>query len=128
MDPSKRHAARMDAERLRAVEKSGLFGGTPEERLDQLTRLAAESLGAAAAFVSIVGADADYYKSCFGFPEDLEKSRTLSGETFCHFTLVAGGVLAIEDARTHPTFSQVPTVQSLGVIAYLGVPIRSEDG
>lgn len=127
MNFNDRHRLRTDPDRLRAVADSGLVGTPPEERFDQLTRLAAESLGVPASFVSIVGAESDYYKSCVGFPESLEKARELCGDTFCHFTLIAGGVLAVDDARTHPIFSTIPTVQSLGVAAYLGVPIRKDN-
>lgn len=123
MNFDKRHDLRTDPARLRAVSQSGLIGSPPDARLDELCTLAAEALKVPASFVSIVGAESDYYKSCVGFPEDLASCRELRGDTFCHFTLAAGGVLAVEDARTHPVLSHVPTVKSLGVVAYLGVPI-----
>jgi DNA-directed RNA polymerase specialized sigma24 family protein len=123
-----RNDARRDPRRLAAVAETRLLGTVPEERFDRLTRVAASALNVPAAFLSIVGRDSDFYKSAVGMPEPLASERSMRGETFCHFALVSDGVLAIEDARTHPVLSQVATVRTLGVVAYLGVPLRSRSG
>lgn len=128
MDFSRRHEARLDTRRLAAVAETELVGTAPEERFDRLTRLAAHTLGVPVTFLSLVDHDSDFYKSAHGLPEPLATTRALGGETFCHFTLVSDGVLVVEDARSHPLLSQVPTVESLGVVAYLGVPLLSADG
>ncbi|MDP9194466.1 MAG: LuxR C-terminal-related transcriptional regulator [Acidobacteriota bacterium] len=114
--------------RLAAVRKTNLLDTPPEECFDRLTRLAAETLGVHAAFLSLVDERSDFYKSCFGFGEPIETTRRLSGETFCHHALIVEGLLIIDDAREHPTYASVPTVKSLGVVAYLGVPLHSAEG
>jgi len=118
---------RKDPARIDAVARVRLQQ-VSDERFDRLSRIALEVVGADAAFVSLVDEDADHYIGAAGFPEPLASTRRLEGETFCHFTLVSDGVLLIEDARVHPVLSKVPTVQSLGVVAYAGVPLRASDG
>ncbi len=51
------------AVRLAAVQHSRLLDSPPEEAFDSLSRLAARLLGAPAAFLSVVDADRDFYKS-----------------------------------------------------------------
>lgn len=120
--------AARDPMRVAAVRKTNLLDTPPEECLDRLTKLAVEKLGVHAAFVSVIDENTAFFKSCFGFGEPLRTTRTLDGETFCHHTLVSDGLLIIDDARAHPSYANVPTVRSLGVVAYLGVPLHSADG
>lgn len=121
-------STKADPGRLAAVRATGLLHTEPEERFDRLTRRAARTLKAPAAFVSLVSEDADFYKSSYGFSEPLASSRVLTGPTFCHYALLAGGILALDDARKYEGFRDVPTIHSLGVIAYVGIPLISSDG
>lgn len=63
-----------------------------------------------------------------GFSGALAEEREIRGTTFCHFGLVSGGPVVIDDTRADPVHRAVPTVQSLGVAAYLGIPIKAADG
>ena len=110
--------------RLAAVERSGLLGSAAEESFDGLTELAARLLKVSASFISIVGADQDFYKSQTGFPAALAQERKLDGRTFCHYTLGGDGALVIEDTHSNPVWKAVPTVETLGVRAYVGVPLK----
>jgi PAS domain S-box-containing protein len=115
-------------ERLAAVRATGLLDTPAEPEFDRLTRLAAKLTGAPVTFVSLVAEDRDFYKSCFGFPEPLASERQLTGTTFCHFALVSKGPLVIENALDHPIYRDVPTVHTLGVRAYLGIPLVTHTG
>ncbi|HXI11920.1 MAG TPA: GAF domain-containing protein [Thermoanaerobaculia bacterium] len=115
-------------ERLEAVEATGLLDSPMEESFDRLTRLAAKLIGAPVTFVSVVAAGRDFYKSCFGFPEPLATVRELKGTTFCHYALMSKGPLIIENTLDNPIYRNVPTVESLGVRAYLGVPLIDDSG
>jgi PAS domain S-box-containing protein len=115
-------------ERLAAVRETGLLDTPAEPEFDRLTRLAAKLTGAPVTFVSLVSEDRDFYKSCFGFPEPLAAERQLTGTTFCHFALVSKGPLVIENAIDHPVYRDVPTVHTLGVRAYLGIPLVTRTG
>lgn len=117
-----------DPERVRAVRALGLLDTPPEEVFDRMTRLAATIMGVPASFISLVDADRDFYKSHTGMPEPLATERELRGRTFCHFTLRSGQPLALDDVAEMPVYQDVPTVRTLGVRAYLGVPMRTAGG
>lgn len=119
-------AALNDARRLQAVHDSRLLDSPPEAVFDSLTALAASLLGVPVAFVSVMAADRDFYKSQHGFCGELAETRELSGRTFCHHTLLRDAPLVIEDTLLDPVFAAVPTVQTLGVRAYAGVPLRRQ--
>ena len=121
-------AAVRDAERLDALRATGLLDSEVEEEFDRLTRLASKLLRAPATFFSLIDADRDFYKSCFGFAEPLASERQMTGVTFCHYSLVSEGALVIPDTKADPLYANVPTVASLGVAAYIGVPVREPGG
>lgn len=95
-----------------------------EESFDSLTLLAARLLKVPASFISIVGADHDFYKSHVGFPVQLAQARQQPGRTFCHYSLADDEALVIDDTHGDPTWKAVPTVETLGVRAYAGVPLK----
>lgn len=110
-------------ERLAAVHETGLLDSEAEDVFDRLTRLAVRLTKVPAAFISLVDADRDFYKSAHGFGEPLASSRELTGATFCHFAIQSSSPLVIPDTAADPVYREVPTVTSLGVAAYVGVPI-----
>lgn len=111
-------------DRLAAVQRSGLLDSAPEEAFDALTRLAALLLNAPASFVSIVDAERDFYKSQVGFPDALASQGQIAGRTFCHHLLAQAEPLVIDDTHEDPVWHAVPTVGSLGIRAYVGVPLQ----
>jgi signal transduction histidine kinase len=117
-----------DRQRLEAVLQTGLLDTPPEESFDRLTRLAAKLIGVPSTFISLVDQTRDFYKSCFGFGEPLASVRQLEGGTFCHHAIVSSAPLIIDDTMADPVFREVPTVQSLGVRAYAGIPLITDDG
>jgi signal transduction histidine kinase len=117
-----------DRFRLAAVLQSGLLDTPPEESFDRLTRLAAKLIGVPTTFISLVDQGRDFYKSCFGFGEPLTSTRQIEGRTFCHHAIVSAGPLVIDDTMVDPVFREIPTVQSLGVRAYAGIPLITDDG
>lgn len=117
-----------DPARLGAVRSTGLLDSPTEEEFDRLTRLAAKLTGAPVTLISLVSEDRDFYKSCFGLPEPLASQRELTGPTFCHYALVSSGPLVIDNTVDHPIYGNVPTVKTLGVQAYLGIPLVASSG
>jgi signal transduction histidine kinase len=118
-----REPARTNPARLAAVRATGLLDSDVEEIFDRLTRIAVRLLGVPAAFISLVDADRDFYKSACGFGEPLASVRELRGPTFCHFTVQRTEPLVIPDTAADPLYRDVPTVKTLGVAAYVGVPL-----
>ena len=117
-----------DPERLAALRSTGLLDSDAEESFDRMTRLAVLLLRVPAAFISLVDEDRDFYKSAHGFAEPLRSERQMTGRTFCHYAISSTGPLVIDDARADPVYSTVPTVESLGVAAYVGVPLTGPEG
>jgi len=117
-------ASRLSPTRLGAVRKTLALDAAPSEVLDRYTRLAARLLGVPATFLSLVDADRDFYVSHSGFAEPLATQRELRGPTFCHLALVSGGPVVIGDTHADPAHRAVPTVDSLGIHAYLGIPME----
>ncbi|MEO8858751.1 MAG: GAF domain-containing sensor histidine kinase [Burkholderiaceae bacterium] len=112
------------SKRLAAVHKTQLLDAAVEETFDAITRLTARLVNASASFVSIIDEDRDFYTSQIGFPSPLAEQRQLSGRTFCHYTLAGDLPLVIEDTHSNPVWKAVPTVTSLGVRSYVGVPLK----
>lgn len=115
-----------DPIRLRAVERSGLVEQATAS-FDGLARLAQLILGVPTTFLSVVEERRDFYLGTSGLGEPLHTSRAITGLTFCHLTIATGSPLVIGDTRLDPMHRAVPTVELLGVAAYLGVPVRLPD-
>lgn len=110
-------------DRLAAVRGTNLLDTEAEEVFDRLTRLAVRLVGIPAAFISLVDENRDFYKSACGFGEPLSSKRELTGLTFCHYTVQRTDPLIIPDTAADPQYRNVPTVKTLGVAAYVGVPL-----
>lgn len=119
---------RKDRARLGALHSLGLLDAPAEEDFDRLTRLAARTLKAPVAFISMLDTDRDFYLSQVGFGEATARTRVAMGRTLCHFSLVNRQTMAISDARLDPQLSHVPSVAQGRVKAYLGVPLFLGDG
>lgn len=117
-----------DPERIAALRRTGLLDSDAEEAFDRMTHLAVKLLRVPAAFISLVDYDRDFYMSAHGFGEPLATSRELTGRTFCHYAIESDQPLVINDARADPVYRTVPTVESLGVAAYVGVPLPGPEG
>ncbi|MEO7086027.1 MAG: ATP-binding protein, partial [Gemmatimonadaceae bacterium] len=116
-------SARLDSARLAALRSTELLDTDIEDAFDRVTKLAVRLVDVPAAFISLVDANRDFYKSACGFPEPLATSRELSGPTFCHFTILSTEPLVIPDAMADERYRDIPTVRSLGVAAYVGIPL-----
>ena len=122
-------ASLSDETRLRALADTGLVGGEPEDAFDRLTRVTRALLGVPVSLVSFVEPDRQFFVSCLGLPEPWQTSReTPISHSFCQHCVVAGAPFVVDDARLHPLVRDNPAIEDLGVVAYLGVPIRSSNG
>lgn len=118
-----------DPRRLAAVQRTGLLDSPPEEIFDRLTRLASRLTGAPVVFVSLLDLGRDFHKSVFSpVAEAAGASRDRMGRTFCHYVAVSKVTLVIEDATLLPVFRDVPSVKAMGVRAYAGVPLLTDEG
>ena len=123
-DPLRRIIA--DPARLAVVRATGLLDSEHEEQFDRLTRLAAQLVGATAAYVAIVDEHRDCHKSAFVAGEPEASVRELRGPTLCHYVVQAAAPLAIPNAALDPTYGALLVVKQFGIAAYLGVPLIIE--
>lgn len=117
-----------DPKRLDALRRIALLDTPREECFDRLTRLGAKLTEVPATFVSLVDLNRDFYKSAFVFGEPLTSTRQLEERTFCQYAITTEEPLIIDDVTTELVFRDVPSVLSLGVRAYVGIPLVTEDG
>lgn len=106
-----------------------LMDTPPEEDFDRLTALAAMMTNAPVALLSLVGSDSQFFKSAHGLPEPWSSRRgTPLSHSFCRFVVDRGAPLIVEDARIDPLVRDNGAIEGLGVVAYLGEPVRGPSG
>jgi GAF domain-containing protein len=119
-----RRAKLADPARLQALENTGLLGVKEDPVLHRLTRLAAKTLEASVALMSLVEEDRQFFASSWGLPEPwaTERGTTLL-HSFCQHVVVSNQPLLVTDARKHPLVQGNLAIEDLDVIAYIGVPL-----
>ncbi|HYZ49046.1 MAG TPA: MBL fold metallo-hydrolase [Sphingomonas sp.] len=115
-----------EAERVGALRRLGILDTPPEERFDRHTRIAAALFKVPIALVSLVDADRQWFKSCFG-TDVCESSRETS---FCaHAILSNDELLIVPDALQDDRFRDNPMVSDGPRIRfYAGAVLHSPDG
>lgn len=118
-----------DPERLKALADTALLDSAAEAAFDRLTRMAARSVSAPVALVSLVDTQRQFFKSCIGLPEPWATRReTPLSHSFCQYTVSTGAPLIVADARRHPLLADNAAIVDLQVIAYAGFPLRTPSG
>lgn len=110
--------------------KAATLLDTPqEESFDRFARLASAIMQTPVALVSLVDKHRQFFKSCVGLPEPWAQNRqTPLTHSFCQHVVSTGDVLSVADARTHPLLKTNLAIAELGVIAYLGIPLTTNEG
>ena len=97
----------------------------PEADLDRFIRLAALTLGADVAAVSLLHPDGVVYESCIRLPDlRATRGRRPLQESLSRYTLDSAEPLVIEDALTFPLEPDSPVVAE-GIRTYVAVPLRA---
>ncbi len=118
-----------DPWRLVVLRSTGLLDQVREPSFDRLTRLTARVLKCPVALVSLVDIDRQFFTSSYGLPQDwAERRETPLSHSFCQYVVESACPLVVTDARVHPLLKNNAAVADLGVVAYLGVPLRATDG
>jgi diguanylate cyclase (GGDEF)-like protein len=119
-----------DPDRLAALGATGLMDAPAEESMQRLSRLVSHLLRVPVALVSFVDADRQFFVGATGFdvePFASERQTPLS-HSFCQHVVTSGRELAVEDSRADARVEGNLAIDELSVTAYLGVPLRTEDG
>lgn len=125
------HASVGEPARLAATAATGLLDSKPDAAFDELTRLAAAVLGVPWVFVTMVDEHRSFWVSTAGIdldPDTGSYGENAVGDSFCQYVIAADGAVVIDDARVDPRSDQNPSIDSMGVVAWAGFPLRSTDG
>ncbi len=115
-----------EAERLRAVQASGLLDTLPERAYDNLTKLASIICGTPIALISLLDKDRQWFKSKIG----LDANETGRDVAFCNHAIQTNEeLLQVFDASVDTRFQENPLVTGDPKIRfYAGAPLRTSDG
>jgi excisionase family DNA binding protein len=114
-----------EGQRLLALERSGLVDTPPEDSFDRLTWLAARSLNAPVALLTLLTPTRQWFKSRYG----LDMVETPRGWAFCNYTILQKGIMVAENLATDQRFAENPAVSGeLGFRFYAGCPVVDPDG
>jgi GAF domain-containing protein len=114
-----------EAERLNTLRGYGILDTHPEDRFDDLTRLATLICGTPISLISLVDEDRQWFKSKTG----LEMCQTPREEAFCAHAIMSPELLLVPDASQDPRFATNPLVlRELHVRFYAGAPLTAPNG
>lgn len=118
-----------DPRRLAALRRTGLLDSAPDERFDGLARVAARSLHAPVALVSLIDRDRQFFKASVGLDEPwASKRETPLTYSFCKHAVAQKKPLIVADARKEATLRDNPAVRDMHAVAYAGIPLIGADG
>lgn len=118
-----------DAARLAALRETGLVGAPADETIDRYTRLVRSTLKCDMASVTLLTEKVQYLKSTAGMaPSVCPTRQTPAKESLCQHVVTGGQPLLIADVREMPTLNVQDLVREWGLVAYLGIPLQTEDG
>jgi PAS domain S-box-containing protein len=117
-----------DPARLALLRATELMDGAPDEAFDRWTRLAARLLGTRMAFVNLLDDQQQFSLSRVAGGEGPASRSIPARESVCMHALASGEPLAIPDTRRDARTAGAGAVQSLGMVAYLGVPLVAAEG
>lgn len=118
-----------EQDRLNAIAAAGLLDSANEETFDRATRLASRLLGVPVSLFSIVDTDRQFFKSHAGLPEDLQRDRqTPLTHSYCQHVVQTNAPLIVRNSREDARVVDNGATVDLGLMAYLGVPVRTIGG
>ena len=114
-----------EAARLEELRSLRLLDTPPEERFDRITRLASRLFDLPIAYIALIDADRQWFKSSCG----LSATSTDRSISFCGHTILQDEPLVIPDAREDERFHDNPLVtEPPGIRFYAGHPLRGPGG
>jgi len=116
-----------DADRVAAVQRSGLIGLSNDDAFDRLLELAIAVTGAPRGVIAVVDASQTTAVSGFGFPEGLALFAPISF-SFCRYVVGYGQPFLVDDALNDPRTIGDPAIDAFGAVAWIGFPIEDPLG
>ncbi|MDO9381706.1 MAG: HWE histidine kinase domain-containing protein [Hyphomicrobiaceae bacterium] len=114
---------------MASLQRIALMDVPAEPHLDRITALVARVLRVETALLSLVDADRQFFASGCGLPEPYATTRqTPHSHSFCKYVVKLNQPFVVSDARLDPRVSENGAVTDIGVVSYVGVPVRDRDG
>jgi diguanylate cyclase (GGDEF)-like protein/PAS domain S-box-containing protein len=111
--------------RLAALRRYRILDTPKEPAFERLTQLAARLFEAPIALISLIDAERQWLKSCFG----ADIHETPREQAFCTYTILSDEILVIPDAAQDPRFAHHPMVTGEpGIRFYAGANLITPDG
>jgi hypothetical protein len=123
-----------DAERVAAVEVSGLLESDRREAFDAMAKRAADVFNASIAVITTIDEKNEHFVGQSGtFPAALtdETGALLSmprRDAICNYVIGSEKTLVIPDIERDPRFADNEAIKQWGVRSYAGAAVRSKDG
>lgn len=118
-----------DPGRLASVRSTGLLDTGAEEDFDQLARLACRVLDTPYAFVTLVDDTRSFWKACIGVDAtDPADRQNAVEDSFCQYVVRTDEPLIVGDVTLDEMTKDNPSIESMGVRAWAGHPVRDADG
>ena len=115
--------------RLSALQQTGLVDGPADPGLATLAELCAKLLAVPVVLISLVDPNRQFFAASCGLTEPFASERQVRlSHSFCQHVVVARQPFVVTDARRHPVVKDNLAIKDLGVIAYAGVPLVTEQG
>ena len=116
---------RNEPERLEALQRYEVLDTGPEQKFDDLTRLASHICQTPIALISLVDAERQWFKSRVG----LTTSQTPRSVSFCGHAILEEDVMVVPDTAADPRFADNPMVTGEpNVRFYAGAPLLTPGG
>lgn len=113
--------------RLAALESYDLSASGLTQALGRITNLATRHLEVSAASINVVGDHEQEFYACHGTAEGW--TSTPREDAICTFTILSeDSVMVVEDVGEDPRFSDIKRLEELGIRAYIGADLTTEDG
>lgn len=116
-----------EADRLAAVDRSGLVGLSGDDAFDRLLELAIAVTGAPRGVIALVDAERTTAFSAVGFPEGLPLFALID-YSFCRYVVGYGRPFLVEDANNDPRTIGDPAIEAFAAVAWIGFPVEDAHG
>src|SRR5215510_13202632 len=114
-----------ETQRLAALRAYKILDTRPEERFDDLTKLAALICRVPISLISLIDKDRQWFKSKFG----LGLEETPRAHAFCTHAIMQPEMFVVPDATQDERFAHNPLVTGdLHIRFYAGAPLAARDG
>jgi two-component sensor histidine kinase/PAS domain-containing protein len=114
---------------VQALRDSGLLHSARHEQFDTHIALVRRLLDVPVAIISLIESDRQIFAGHQGLPQHwAERGETPLTHSFCQYVVARDQHLRVVDARDHPQLKDNLAIEDLGVVAYLGVPLRLPSG